>query len=58
MTMVKFSKNGEVMRDAFIPGNFANLVENLFNDSFGNTTLRWILLKGKTNLNYRQRCPA
>ena len=35
--MVKFSKNGEVMRDAFIPGNFANLVENLFNDSFGNT---------------------
>ena len=34
MTMVKFSKNGEVMRDAFIPGNFVNLVENLFNDSF------------------------
>jgi len=35
--MVKFSKNGDVMRDAFIPGNFVNLVENLFNDSFANS---------------------
>ena len=33
MTMVKFSNNGELLREALVPRNFTTLVDNLFNEA-------------------------